>query len=501
MTLSSNGQVIDWQVDPGTGKTLVGTAGVGGDPVITITINDSGQYTVDLDGPIDHPDTTAEDVISFNVPVNVSDGTDISTGILTVNVEDDSPSIVANYDAILANEPGNSLTVPLEIDFGADGPHATTPIQLNGPTLFGYVVDNHGNFLTSDGERLVYESDGNGGLIAVKNGTSTQIFSVAVDSVAETYTVTILGPLDGAAGVVFDLNTGGIDPGIGDEVLFYGGEDGNLQIRITGYDNNGDPADVNSSTPGMGVDNNWLDHKAGENSEQLFMVFSDTSSSDPHAMTAAEITANSMGVGEEAVWKVYDTNGYTAEEFKLDPSLWNLVNEGTAPGSASSHSTFIIEGGLDPVTNQPYTFDAIVLEAGDGDSFRVFDVTSFTSDSGANTTISYYNGAGVMVFDADGDNNHTIPTFDVTFDADGNITGTSSHEIISGSSSSDLLFGGNGDDFISGGAGNDMLDGGAGNDHLTGGAGADTFKAGEGDDHITDYNQTDGDVVDIRPCI
>lgn len=45
--------------------------------------------------------------------------------------------------------------------------------------------------------------------------------------------------------------------------------------------------------------------------------------------------------------------------------------------------------------------------------------------------------------------------------------------------------------------GDDELDGGAGDDILIGGAGADTFKAGEGDDHIVDYNLTDGDLVDI----
>jgi hypothetical protein len=32
---------------------------------------------------------------------------------------------------------------------------------------------------------------------------------------------------------------------------------------------------------------------------------------------------------------------------------------------------------------------------------------------------------------------------------------------------------------------------------ITGLAGADTFKVGDGDDTITDYNQADGDIVDI----
>jgi Ca2+-binding RTX toxin-like protein len=245
------------------------------------------------------------------------------------------------------------------------------------------------------------------------------------------------------------------------------------------------------------VDNNWLDHNAGDNSEQLFMAFSNTATSAPYAMTAAEITTNSLGVDEEAVWHLYNTNGHTSDEFKADPSLWELVNEGTDTGSANSQSTFIVDGGVDSVTGDPITFDAIVLEAGNGDAYRVFDVTTFTTDSGANTSISYYNGTSVTVSDADGDNNFVSPAFEITFDADGNISGTSSHEIIAGSSGSDFINGGEGNDVISGGDGNDMLDGGLGDDHLTGGSGADTFKVAQGNDTITDYSQTDGDVVDI----
>jgi T1SS-143 domain-containing protein len=507
VALSSNGQVIDWQVDSVTQKTMIGTAGVGGDTVITISINDNGEYTVNLQGPIDHPDPSSEDVVSFNVPVNVFDGTETSSGALTINVEDDSPTIVADYDAIIANEQDNSLTAPLDINFGGDGPNATNPIELNGPTIDGYVVDNTGTFLTSDGVNLVYQSDGSGGLIAVKEGTSTQIFSIAVDPVAETYTVTIHGPLDGAAGTEIDLTTGGTDPGNNDEVYFYGGADtdgdgrGDIEIRITATDENGASAAVNSSNPGMGVNNNWLDNLTGENPEQLYMVFNDTSTNDSYQMTAAEITANSLAVGELAVWRAYDTNGNDS-----DPSLWTLVKEGTAEGSGSAETTFIVEGDLDPATGEPDTFNAIILEASDGSEYRVFDITTFSTDSGANSTITYYNGSGVHILDADGDGNSTIPIFDVTFEADGNIIGTGTNEVIAGSSHNNLIHGSNGDDVISGGSGNDMLygdigndilDGGAGDDYLTGGTGADTFKVAEGDDTITDFNQAEGDILDI----
>jgi Ca2+-binding RTX toxin-like protein len=403
------------------------------------------------------------------------------------------------------------LIAPLDINFGGDGPNATTPIDLNGPTIDGYVVDNTGAFLTSDGVNLVYQSDGSGGLVAVKEGTSTQIFSITVDPVAESYTVMITGPLDGAAGALIDLSSGGSDPGNDDEVYFYGGADtdgdglGDIEIRITGIDENGAAATVNSSNPGMGVNNNWLDNLTGEDPEQLLMVFNDTATTDSYKMTAAEITANSLAIGELAVWRAYNTNGNDS-----DPSLWTLVKEGTAEGSGSAETTFIVEGDLDPATGAPDTFNAIILEASDGNEYRVFNITTFSSDSGANTTITYYNGSGVHVLDADGDGNSTLPIFDVTFEADGNIVGTIENEVIAGSSQNNLIHGSGGDDVISGGSGNDMLygdigddilDGGTGNDYLTGGTGADTFKAGQGNDRIADYSQTEGDVVDISHVI
>ncbi|MDD9901095.1 MAG: type I secretion C-terminal target domain-containing protein, partial [Alphaproteobacteria bacterium] len=65
----------------------------------------------------------------------------------------------------------------------------------------------------------------------------------------------------------------------------------------------------------------------------------------------------------------------------------------------------------------------------------------------------------------------------------------------------DVLDGGAGDDAIFGQEGNDTITGGAGSDYLSGGSGADTFvlnAVGEGVDTITDFNATEGDVLDIH---
>ena len=48
-----------------------------------------------------------------------------------------------------------------------------------------------------------------------------------------------------------------------------------------------------------------------------------------------------------------------------------------------------------------------------------------------------------------------------------------------------------------GGAGADTLRGGSGDDVLSGGLGADQFKMSKGNDSIEDFNQSEGDLIDV----
>ena len=96
--LKSGGQALEWS---GVGtNTLIGSLPGGGAEIIRITINDGtvndgqGEYTVTLKGPIDHPDTTVEDVKTIHFDVTVSDGkggTDTAT--FALGIEDDSPTV------------------------------------------------------------------------------------------------------------------------------------------------------------------------------------------------------------------------------------------------------------------------------------------------------------------------------------------------------------------------------------------------------------------------
>jgi T1SS-143 domain-containing protein len=86
-TLTSGGQVLQW-TGSDTG-VLVGA--VGGVEVLRIAINSTGQYTVTLSRPLDHPVKNQEDVLSFDIGVKATDGRTTTTGVLAVRIEDDSP--------------------------------------------------------------------------------------------------------------------------------------------------------------------------------------------------------------------------------------------------------------------------------------------------------------------------------------------------------------------------------------------------------------------------
>ncbi|MDR7948927.1 type I secretion C-terminal target domain-containing protein, partial [Achromobacter aegrifaciens] len=92
--LTSGGKPVAWTLSP-DGQTLVGQAD--GKTVITVTIDNAGNYNIKLNAPIDHPTKGVEDVQSFDIGVRVTDAQGASgTGSITVNIEDDMPVVQPN---------------------------------------------------------------------------------------------------------------------------------------------------------------------------------------------------------------------------------------------------------------------------------------------------------------------------------------------------------------------------------------------------------------------
>jgi len=88
--LVSGGRPVAWTLAE-DGQTLTGAAD--GKTVISVTVDNQGKYAVALQAPVDHRNPGAEDVLSFDVGVKVTDTQGASsTGKIAVNIEDDMPA-------------------------------------------------------------------------------------------------------------------------------------------------------------------------------------------------------------------------------------------------------------------------------------------------------------------------------------------------------------------------------------------------------------------------
>ncbi len=131
---TSGGQSINWTV---SGGTLIGS--VAGDPpsaVFTATIDSSGNWTVTLSGPFDHPDKTGEDVLPLLLPVTVTDSGGLSASTtLQINIEDDSPEWIRSF----GDEGLSSLSVEWPIASVQEG---DKPDRFSGDLNISWGADN-----------------------------------------------------------------------------------------------------------------------------------------------------------------------------------------------------------------------------------------------------------------------------------------------------------------------------------------------------------------------
>ncbi|HEX8027051.1 MAG TPA: DUF5801 repeats-in-toxin domain-containing protein, partial [Vicinamibacterales bacterium] len=180
--LTSNSVPIVWAVSNG-GHTLTGTAG--GETIIQIVIQDDGDYTVTLSGPVDHANPAIEDDLSFDIAVSVSDGAETTTGgKITVTIEDDSPVVTGQgaQPQLLADESDfttndtKNFGDAFDIAFGGDGgsPNQVT-YQLGTPGGDSGFVDT----LTNEAVVLTLEA---GTVVGRAGAGGPIVFVVSVDS-------------------------------------------------------------------------------------------------------------------------------------------------------------------------------------------------------------------------------------------------------------------------------------------------------------------------------
>ena len=114
---SSGRDSIVWNLT-NNDQTLTGTTQNGGDEIMTVTIDNDGNYTTTLKGPIDHQDTTKEDTLKIPVTVTVSDGDsntpDVSS-TLNVVIEDDRPSAQSHTENVTIDTPTTNISFVIDI--------------------------------------------------------------------------------------------------------------------------------------------------------------------------------------------------------------------------------------------------------------------------------------------------------------------------------------------------------------------------------------------------
>ena len=161
----------------GKGGTLTGTMLVGNvvTPVFTLVVGEDGKYTLTLQAPLAHPDTTTEDDLKLDFGFTVTDGDNDSTGgTLSFTVDDDRPTAAIAF-ANTIDEGQTAVAGTWAFDPGADGVFAfgitvgdemKTLNLANGADTATFTVGN---------ATLEFKADGTFKVIAGSVSADTQI--------------------------------------------------------------------------------------------------------------------------------------------------------------------------------------------------------------------------------------------------------------------------------------------------------------------------------------
>ncbi|WP_326914036.1 beta strand repeat-containing protein [Sphingopyxis chilensis] len=251
--LFSGGQPIVW--DTTNPQLLLGK--VGTETIISVAIDNGGNFTVSLQGPIDHPDTTLEDALSLVVPVSANDGTTTVTNAaaLTIGLEDDAPAAIAPLAAALINAPGASVYQSLDSDgdvdnnYGGDGPGS---VIFTAATIAALQAQE----LTSGGQMLTYVISANGTVLTAEKPNGDDVFIIRLQPAghADQYQVEMVQKLDSTATI--DFNSGGYDI-VGGNTAWIGftlaGDNNSPDILITPMTNGVDGGKMNANATNTGV--------------------------------------------------------------------------------------------------------------------------------------------------------------------------------------------------------------------------------------------------------
>ncbi len=476
--LTSNGVPLTWS---GSGTSTL-SASAGGQPIMTISINSVGAYTVTLLGQLDHSSAVAEDLLNFGVKVTASDGVNSTDGTLQVTVEDDSPILATPMQSIVLDGAGSTAIGNLNLSTGADAKGASVQfnsaisgaVDASGNILStvlakdGSVV-NSSSYLTYQGSKLHYVS-GTNSLTAVDvNGT--EVFKITADVATGHYQVTNFVDLDSPSSTFTSFNLSG-----GNSGLYDLGADSRFSLQATATEN-GAASTVNTSNNSFGVGSG----QSIDTGDVLKFTFIDKTTSQATDMTSISLTTDKLGTGEKLTWTAFDSAG-------------NTVGSGTVNGVNSGTTTFTIDGSQ--LNSGVHEFSSVSFGAGSSTTYKLL----ISSITGQTEAYDQKINLGVKATDGDSDST-TNQSLQITFDSDNTVQAGSSGTALGGGNGADKLIGGAGDDFLTGGKGNDTLTGGNGGDTFVWKSGHAGNEGSPNQDVVKDFNKGAGDRLDLSDLL
>ena len=526
--LTSGGISVTWQGD-GTQQL---TAMAGNKEIAKVTIDNSGHYTFNLLGSIDHNGVNVEDVKSINVGINVADSFSSATASLTVGVEDDSPVAVNNRDSVAMVD--TNLLIVLDTSNSmneSSGINAETRLQSAVKSI-ERLMDRYDQFGEIRVRLISFSSN------AETIGTqwvTLEAAKIILDGILTT------GGTTNYDGAIANAMSAFNDPGkIADaqnvSYFFSDGDPNRGDGSSNVLSNVGSKFGIDSGIQAVeeGTWKNFLNtNQIKSYAIGMGSGITDVSYLDPIAYDGQA----QKDTGGVVVTQLSDLDGVLANTVSI------LTGQLLSGNLLAAHSGVGADGGYVKsitVEGVVYTYDQVRDTVSNASNGLVhFDAAT------KNLTVTLSTGGQFTVDMDDGSYQYKAPTslstalvehFDyVISDKDGDlasasvnidvdkahlVSGTSGNDMLAGSASPDIMTGREGDDVLMGmvgkdvllgGDGNDTLTGGADDDTMTGGLGADTFvwtladSTAKSNDVITDFDTASkslgGDVLDLRDLL
>ncbi|MHC2816877.1 T1SS-143 domain-containing protein [Bradyrhizobium huanghuaihaiense] len=444
---------------------LTATGAISTNVVFKLDVAPDGSYTFTESEPLVHPtSSTTEENLAVAIGFTVTDGDgDQAAGSLTVNVNDDTPSIGAIQDAIAPfnnNTQVNGTWQPL---FGADGPNAIAPISVSmgaNPAGLTYVITDTNTAVS--GHEL-FKVDVKSGATTLYSFYEYTDYNPATKS-GEMFAFTDLAHtkqffeltvgIDGTYNFHVDTNTLQQTTTFSFVSQLPNGGNGDYLTIVNGtgtFLSGNDPATVPAGTvlidgwnsgstspnthvlhknnPGLGIDNGNLD--AGET---VMFKFGDLQ------------TGITVGIGKGnnatnehflvTVWDATHTNSVT----------WDLVQaDGTAVIVDQAHwgATGTVSGALFSTFSE---VDVTNIASGAAVPDQDDKVVLTTLSYGQNTTIASTTlNFALAITDGDGDTFTSTDNLTVSLvGTNASLTGTTAPEVIAASAANDTITGGTG---------------------------------------------------------